>query len=135
MLWVAFAFGDLLHCRVENDSQRPEGLPPFANAGRNGYLEPRRQRRTTYRALQNTDPLVLGGPFGLLDDSKEYGTGCWKVVLDVGAPRVALYYSSDDEERIEKLKKGQSLSFEDCAGISIKSWGFWSTATCDMPRL
>lgn len=29
----------------------------------NGYLEPRLQRRTTYTALQNTDPLVLGGPF------------------------------------------------------------------------
>lgn len=72
---------------------------------------------------------------GLLDDSKEYGTDCWKVILDVGAPRVALYYSSDDEERIEKVKKGQSLSFKDCAGISITNWGFWSTATCDMPRL
>lgn len=70
---------------------------------------------------------------GFTDDSQDYGKGCWKVVLDNGNPRVALYHSDDDEEKIAKYKKGQRISFKDCKGISIKNWGFWSTATCDMP--
>lgn len=70
---------------------------------------------------------------GFMDDSQEYGKSCWKVVLDNGNPRVALYHSDSDEEKIAKYKKGQRISFKDCKGISIKNWGFWSTATCDMP--
>lgn len=73
---------------------------------------------------------------GFLDDSRAHKRGCWKVILDDAndaEPRVALYYGTEHEDELAALKKGQRLSFKDCTGNSIKNWGFWSTATCDMP--
>ncbi|MEE2789289.1 MAG: hypothetical protein VX589_18270 [Myxococcota bacterium] len=70
---------------------------------------------------------------GWLDESEAWGSDCFKVTLDSGAPRVALYYGDDDKELISALDKGQRFSFENCVAVGIKDWGFWSTATCDMP--
>lgn len=70
---------------------------------------------------------------GMLDDSKRWGSHCFKVILDAGAPRVALYYGNKDKATIANYEKGQQVTFKDCKANSIKNWGFWSTATCDMP--
>ncbi|MDP1930030.1 MAG: hypothetical protein Q8L60_01075 [Gammaproteobacteria bacterium] len=71
---------------------------------------------------------------GIFDDSKKYsGSDCYKVVLDNGSPRAVLYYGSKDRGRISQLNTGQQFTFENCEAISITNWGFWSTATCDMP--
>jgi hypothetical protein len=70
---------------------------------------------------------------GFLDESKLWKKDCYKVTLDKGLPRVCLYFGPKDKEKIAGYKKGQKVTFADCVGISIKNWGFWSTATCDMP--
>ena len=70
---------------------------------------------------------------GLLDDSKKYGSNCYKVIIDSGIPRVALYYGNKDKAKIAEYEVGLRLSFRNCKANSIKKWGYWSTATCDMP--
>ena len=70
---------------------------------------------------------------GFLDDSKKYGSNCYKVIIDSGIPRVALYYGNKDKAKIAEYEEGKRLSFKNCKANSIKNWGFWSTATCDMP--
>lgn len=70
---------------------------------------------------------------GFVDDSQKWGSDCIKVILDSGTPRVALYYSSDKASEIAEYSKGKRISFSGCVANSIKNWGFWSTATCDMP--
>ena len=67
------------------------------------------------------------------DDSEKWGGNCLKVTLDKGTPRVVLYFGEKDKAEIASYNKGQAMQFTDCMGISIKNWGFWSTATCDMP--
>ena len=70
---------------------------------------------------------------GLLDDSARWGRDCIKVVVDTDTERAALYYSSDRRAEIAALSEGQRHSFANCTTVSIRNWGFWSTATCDMP--
>jgi DNA-directed RNA polymerase subunit RPC12/RpoP len=70
---------------------------------------------------------------GWTDDSEKWGQNCLKVTLDNGNPRVVLYFGEKDEAQIASYDKGKAMRFSDCVGISIKDWGFWSTATCDMP--
>ena len=70
---------------------------------------------------------------GWTDDSEKWGQNCLKVTLDKGNPRVVLYFGEKDKAQIASYDKGQALRFSGCVGIGIKNWGFWSTATCDMP--
>ena len=70
---------------------------------------------------------------GFLDDSKKWGDDCVKLVLDSGIPRVALYYGEKDKATVAARTKGSRVTFSNCVANSIKNWGFWSTATCDMP--
>ncbi len=70
---------------------------------------------------------------GFLDDSTKWGDDCVKVILDSGIPRVALYYGDKDKSKVSGYSKGTNVSFSNCVANSIKDWGFWSTATCDMP--
>lgn len=70
---------------------------------------------------------------GWTDDSKKYGSDCYKVTLDSGVPRVVLYFPKSKEAQMATFTKGNSYNFKNCVGISIRDWGAWSTATCDMP--
>jgi hypothetical protein len=70
---------------------------------------------------------------GFMDDSEKHGRDCYKVVLDAGEPRICLYFGEKDKAQVAEYNKGQAMTFENCRGISIKNWGLWSTATCDMP--
>jgi predicted metalloprotease len=71
---------------------------------------------------------------GFLDESKLYrSSDCYKIVLDNGSPRAVLYFGSKDRDKFLQLNTGQRFSFENCTTISITNWGFWSTATCDLP--
>ena len=83
--------------------------------------------------LQGSGTVFEVSPCGWLDESKRWGTECYKVVLDSGQPRVALYYGKQDKVQVAELKKGQRFKFSGCVSVGIKDWGFWSTATCDMP--
>lgn len=73
------------------------------------------------------------GKCDFTDDSSAWAGKCLKITLDSGVPRVALYYGPKDREKIAGYSKGQSISFSGCVANSIKNWGMWSTATCDMP--
>jgi hypothetical protein len=70
---------------------------------------------------------------GWLDDSRRWRGQCIKVILDNGAPRAALYFGPQDRAKASSYSKGDSVTFSSCRANSIKNWGFWSTATCDMP--
>jgi hypothetical protein len=69
---------------------------------------------------------------GWTDDSKKHGSDCYKVTLDDGVPRVVLYFPKSKEAQVATFKKGNTYNFKNCVGISIRDWGAWSTATCDM---
>jgi len=68
-----------------------------------------------------------------LDDSERWGDDCIKVVVDTAQERVALYFSADRRSEIAALSTGRRYEFDNCTTVSIKNWGFWCTATCDMP--
>lgn len=72
---------------------------------------------------------------GFADDSKKWGRKCLKVTLWSASEksRVALYFPEDKRDEIKGYKKGTAVQFKDCITNSIKNWGFWCTATCDMP--
>ncbi len=71
---------------------------------------------------------------GLTDKSSRYGEECVKVKVDKGKARVVLYFSESKKGEIMELSVGERYSFDNCKAISVKDWGFWATATCDMPR-
>jgi hypothetical protein len=70
---------------------------------------------------------------GLMDDSARWGSGCIMVLLDAGEARIALYFSEGQRDTVAELNVGQRYTFDHCVANSITNWGFWSTATCDMP--
>ena len=74
------------------------------------------------------------GDCGWLDKSDAHGSGCYKITLDKGMPRVVLYFDDDKSDELENLSKGQKYSFDNCVATDITDWGFWATATCDMPE-
>ena len=73
------------------------------------------------------------GTCGFLDESEKYGSDCLKVVLDKGSPRVVLYFGENKRSEIAELSVGSRYSFDNCVATSVKDWGAWATATCDMP--
>lgn len=70
---------------------------------------------------------------GFLDDSEKWDSDCVKVILQEGNARVALYYGPSDKAKVSNYSKGDRVTFSNCVANSIRDWGFWSTATCDMP--
>jgi hypothetical protein len=69
---------------------------------------------------------------GIVDDSARYGSDCIKVLVDTTTGRAALYFASSRRPEISALRVGQRYTFDNCTTISIRNWGFWATATCDM---
>jgi hypothetical protein len=70
---------------------------------------------------------------GFLDESERWGRDCIMVTVRDGGARAALYFSSARRAEIAALSEGQRYSFDNCTTVTIRNWGFWSTATCDMP--
>jgi hypothetical protein len=69
---------------------------------------------------------------GFLSQSKSFGKKCYEVTLDKGAPRVVLYFSLNEKQRVIEFKKGEQLNFTNCQIVGIKNLGFWSSVYCDM---
>jgi hypothetical protein len=69
---------------------------------------------------------------GFLSQSKSFGKKCYEVTLDRGVPRVVLYFSLNEKQRVIEFKKGEKLDFTNCQIVGIKNLGFWSSVYCDM---
>jgi hypothetical protein len=83
--------------------------------------------------LHGTGKVTEVGECSFTDDSNRHGSDCVKITLDKGDPRVVLYLPASKADQIMNLSNGDSYRFENCTAISLKDWGFWATATCDMP--
>ncbi|MEE2789290.1 MAG: hypothetical protein VX589_18275, partial [Myxococcota bacterium] len=59
---------------------------------------------------------------GFADNSEKWEDQCYKVLIDSGAPRIALYFGEKDKARIAELDKGDTFKFEECTAVSIKNW-------------
>ncbi len=93
------------------------------------------QYATTFRgkSLHGSGAIFNVENCGVLDDSAQWGSDCIKVLVDTTTERAALYFPSSRRGEIAALNRGQSYTFDNCTTISIRNWGFWATATCDMP--
>lgn len=84
--------------------------------------------------LKGTGKIFEVAECGWTDKSKKYGSGCYKITLDKGSPRVVLYFDSSKADELSEYSKGKNYTFGNCVGTDITDWGFWATATCDMPE-